>query len=81
MHAVERGALMAKGEFVETDNLGLSGNASRTSHDLDLMSLEEVEAYLMKRALARADGKASEAAETLGLSRSAFYRRMQRYGL
>ena len=81
MHAVERGALMAKGEFVETDNLGLSGDVSRTSHDLDLMSLEEVEAYLMKRALARADGKASEAAETLGLSRSAFYRRMQRYGL
>jgi DNA-binding NtrC family response regulator len=45
------------------------------------MSLEEVEAFLIKKALARNNGNARKAAEALGLSRSAFYRRLQHYGL
>jgi DNA-binding NtrC family response regulator len=45
------------------------------------MSLEEVEASLIKKALARNNGNARKAAEALGLSRSAFYRRLQQYGL
>ena len=41
----------------------------------------EVEAFLIKKALARHDGNARKAAEALGLSRSAFYRRLQQHGL
>ena len=44
------------------------------------MSLEEVEAFLIKKALARYNGNVSHAANALGLSRSALYRRLQRYG-
>ena len=42
------------------------------------MSLEEVEAFLIKKALARYNGNVSHAANALGLSRSALYRRLQR---
>ena len=45
------------------------------------MSLEEVEALLIRKAMARHDGSAAKAAEEMGLSRSAFYRRLQKYGL
>ena len=45
------------------------------------MSLEDVEASLVKKAMARYDGNVSHAARALGLSRSALYRRLQRYGL
>jgi transcriptional regulator of acetoin/glycerol metabolism len=45
------------------------------------MGLEEVEALLIKKALSRHSGNISHAAEALGLSRSALYRRMQKYGL
>jgi transcriptional regulator of acetoin/glycerol metabolism len=45
------------------------------------MSLEDVEAFLIKKALARYDGNVSHAASALGLSRSALYRRLQRYNL
>jgi transcriptional regulator of acetoin/glycerol metabolism len=45
------------------------------------MSLEDVEALLIKKALARFSGNVSHAANALGLSRSALYRRLQRYGL
>ena len=44
------------------------------------MSLEDVEKFLIQKALARHGGKANAAAEALGLSRSAFYRRLQQYG-
>jgi transcriptional regulator of acetoin/glycerol metabolism len=45
------------------------------------MSLEDVECLLIKKALARYDGNVSQAAGALGLSRSALYRRLQRYGM
>jgi transcriptional regulator with PAS, ATPase and Fis domain len=45
------------------------------------MSLEEVETLLIRKALARYGGNVSRAAEALGLSRSALYRRIQRYGI
>ncbi len=48
---------------------------------LDDMSLEQVECLLIKRAMTRFDGNVSRAAKTLGLSRSALYRRLQRYGI
>jgi len=78
-HAVERGVLMAQGKVVRAADLGL--NAGATAPRLDDMSLEEVEAYLIKKTLARCDGNARQAAEELGLSRSAFYRRLEKYGL
>jgi DNA-binding NtrC family response regulator len=78
-HAVERAVLMASGKVVRTGDLGLT--AANTAPRLDDMSLEEVEAYLIKKTLARCDGNARKAAEELGLSRSAFYRRLEKYRL
>ena len=45
------------------------------------MSLEDVECFLIKKVMTRCDGNVSQSAKALGLSRSALYRRMQRYGL
>jgi DNA-binding NtrC family response regulator len=45
------------------------------------MSIEEVETLLIRKALARYGGNVSRAAEALGVSRSALYRRLQYYGL
>lgn len=78
-HAVERAVLMAQGKVVRAPDLGL--NAGQAAPRLEDMSLEEVEAFLIKKTLARCDGNARQAAEQLGLSRSAFYRRLERYGL
>ena len=79
-HAVERAVLMTAGPEIKTDDLGLRAGGERETR-LDDMSLEEVECFLIKKALARYDGNVSRAAEALGLSRSALYRRLQRYGL
>ena len=61
-------------------DLGLTVAREATPR-LEEMSIEEVEAFLIKKTLARCDGNARRAAEDLGLSRSAFYRRLEKYGL
>ena len=79
-HVVERAVLMTRGNVIQVGDLGLRAppdNAPR----LDDMSLEEVETHLIKKALARSAGNAQKAADTLGLSRSAFYRRLEKYRL
>src|SRR5436190_17153022 len=79
-HVIERAVLMTQDRQIGTSDLGLTADAAAT-RNLEDMSLEEVEAFLIKKALARNDGNARKAAEALGLSRSAFYRRLQQYGL
>jgi DNA-binding NtrC family response regulator len=78
-HAVERAVLMARAERIAASDLGL--RQAEAAGRIEDMSLEEVECFLIRKALARFDGNVSRAAEALGLSRSALYRRLQRYGL
>jgi DNA-binding NtrC family response regulator len=79
-HVIERAVLMTHGPQIKVTDLGLTSGAGE-GKGLEEMTLEEVEAFLIKKALARHDGNARKAAEALGLSRSAFYRRLQQYGL
>jgi transcriptional regulator of acetoin/glycerol metabolism len=51
------------------------------TQNLEDLSLEAVEAVLVRKALQRFQGNVSQAAEALGLSRGALYRRMEKYGL
>ena len=80
-HAVERAVLMTSGSQIEAEDLGLAPQLSEAKSELDELSLEEVERLLIRKALARAEGKVTEAAKQLGLSRSALYRRLDKYDL
>ena len=79
-HVIERAVLMARGNVILPGDLGLRPSADNAPR-VEEMSLEEVEAHLIKKTLARCNGNAQQAAEALGLSRSAFYRRLEKYGL
>src|SRR3954452_21094330 len=79
-HAIERAVLMAPGPLVKPTDLGLRATRDGGGR-LEDMSLEDVESFLIKKAMTRFDGNVSQAAKALGLSRSALYRRLQRYGL
>ena len=81
-HAVERAVLLARLETLEVQDFALTAPASRPgAADPTGMNLEEMEREAIRQALARHDGNVSLAAKALGLSRSALYRRLQRYGL
>jgi DNA-binding NtrC family response regulator len=79
-HAIERAVLLSEGDVVRISDLSL-----RTTRDgaqkLEDLSLEEVESLLIRKAVDRHGGNISQAAEALGLSRSALYRRLQKYGI
>ena len=79
-HTIERAVLMASSGRISLADLGLSAPRI-SSASLEEMSLEAVESILIRKALARCNGNVSQAAEALGLSRGALYRRMEKYGL
>jgi DNA-binding NtrC family response regulator len=77
-HSVERAVLMAQGNVIHAGDLGLRSAAGADSSRLEHMSLEEVEGFLIQKAMARY-GNVSHSARALGLSRSALYRRLERH--
>jgi DNA-binding NtrC family response regulator len=79
-HAVERAVLMARGEVIEAADLALKPERDGAPR-LEDLPLEEVERLLIRKALGRYGGRVSEAARALGLSRSALYRRIEKYAL
>src|SRR5688572_10079097 len=78
-HAIERSVLMAAGPTVAPGDLGLR-RAQDGAQSLENMGLEDVEAFLIRKAVSRY-GSVTDAAKALGLSRSALYRRLERYGI
>ncbi len=79
-HTLERAVLMCRSEQIHPGDLGLGLQRSQ-AQNLEELSLEAVETILIRKALQRFQGNVSQAAETLGLSRGALYRRMEKYGL
>ena len=79
-HTVERAVLMCHDDQIEPADLGLAA-AKPAVDSIDTMSIDEVEALLIRKVMRRCDGNISQAAEALGLSRAALYRRIEKYGL
>jgi transcriptional regulator of acetoin/glycerol metabolism len=79
-HSIERAVLLAEESEVRASDLGLRPVREGTLRIED-MSLEDVERALIQKAMSRYGGNVSHASKALGLSRSALYRRLQKYGL
>lgn len=81
-HTMERATLLAPRDTISTADLNLRprGGAEAVPR-FEELTLEEAERRLIQKALARFDGNVSRAAEALGVSRSALYRRLQSHGL
>jgi len=79
-HTIERAVLLCRGEEIEPSNLAISAGKF-SAQSIDNMSIDEVEALLIRKVMRRCDGNISQAADALGLSRAALYRRIEKYGL
>lgn len=79
-HTVERAVLLCRGDEIDASNLVITSGRTPVQ-SFDNMSIDEVEALLVRKVLRRCDGNISQAAEALGLSRAALYRRIEKYGL
>jgi DNA-binding NtrC family response regulator len=80
-NVIERAVLMARGASITMADLRLDTQLPASAPNIEAMSLEDAERLLIRTALRRADGNVNAAAEALGLSRSAMYRRLEKLGL
>jgi len=74
---IQRAALVAAGDTLESADLGFSGAEA----DAPSLAGTPEERAVVEETLKRHDGSVSRAAEELGLSRQAFYRKMERLGI
>jgi DNA-binding NtrC family response regulator len=79
-HTMERAVLMSRADQIQAGDLGFNSQKTQ-AQNLEELSLEAVESILIRKALQRFQGNVSQAADALGLSRGALYRRMEKYGL
>jgi len=81
-HVIERAVLFADDKVISAQAITLKKQASQTSEEtLPFMTLEQAEQQLLVQALQKTDGLTVEAADLLGISKSAIYRRMEKYDI
>jgi two-component system response regulator HydG len=80
-HALERAVIMCEGKELEPEDFGSIQKQNAHELSLDDFNLERLEAWAIRKAIAKHGGNISHAAEELGLSRGALYRRMETYGI
>jgi two-component system, NtrC family, response regulator HydG len=80
-HAVERAVIMSEGEELSMDDFGNLLRISSDGFNFDHLNLEKLEAWAIRKAIAKHKGNISHAADELGLSRGALYRRIETYGI
>ncbi len=80
-HAVERGVILADGRMLKAENFMLrpvAGEENTSSGELNLNVLEK---EAIEKALRRAGGNVTRAAELLGITRFTLYRKLEKLGL
>jgi len=84
---IERAALLSNREVLEVEDLALAQQMQSEERKEERlpppgsMTIEEMEQAMIRRCLGAYAGNISKAAEALGLSRAALYRRFEKYGI
>ena len=81
-NCMKRAVIMADGQQISADDIGLAGSNTSESDDLNLRKVrDEAERGAVIAALARLNGNVAKAADVLGISRPTLYDLMHRFGL
>ncbi len=81
-HAIERAVIMSESQILQPSDFFFSDpDKPEGNLVLETYNLEDAEKALIRKTLSKFGGNISHAAKELGLSRSALYRRLEKYGL
>ncbi|WP_075555896.1 sigma-54-dependent transcriptional regulator [Parabacteroides timonensis] len=80
-HAIERAVILSDGQMLKPENFMLQPSALKKKADTEELNLSILEKEAIERALRRADGNVTRAAELLGITRFALYRKLDKLGL
>jgi len=80
-HTMERAVLLSANTIITASDIVLRMADASQQADMPFMTLDLAEQQLLHQALAKTNGSALEAAQLLGISKSAIYRRMEKYDI
>jgi DNA-binding NtrC family response regulator len=80
-HAIERAVILAQFGWLRPDDFMLTPQPEKKSLLDETLNLEELELKAIQRAMKKAVGNVSNAAELLGITRYTLYRKLQKLGL
>jgi DNA-binding NtrC family response regulator len=80
-HMVERAIFLSQDNIITTADLGLNDNVDAASFDIENESLDVIEKHVITERLTRFNHNCHETAASLGLSRSSYYRRLEKHNL
>ena len=75
-HAIERAVILSQYVWLRPEDFMLTPQSEKKSELGEILNLEELELRAIKKALKRCEGNVSEAADLLGITRYALYRKM-----
>ena len=80
-HAMERAVILTQSAWLRPNDFMLTPQSEKKNELEEVLNLEELELRAIKKALKRCAGNVSEAAELLGITRYALYRKMSKNNL
>ncbi len=80
-HAIERAVILCDSNELLPSDFFFSEKNRAEDLPLDNYNLEEIEKAVIKKILTKHEGNVTKAAKELGLTRTALYRRMEKFGL
>lgn len=80
-HAVERAVILSDGPVLYAEGFALQPSSSSCKDEGGGLNLEVLERNAIRSALRQAGGNMTRAAELLGITRFALYRKMEKFGL
>lgn len=78
-HTIERAIILSKGFMLNADDFVLQSPSSKRKELKYPLNLEELEKNAIEQAIKQVDGNISQAAELLGITRYALYRKLAKY--
>lgn len=80
-HAIERAVILSDSSLLRPENFILQNASGKKKNEEVLLNLEQLEREAIEKALRRSEGNVTRAAELLGITRFALYRKLEKLGL
>ena len=80
-HTIERAVILGDGSMLKPENFLFHTTSKQKKEEEVILNLEQLERQAIEKALRISDGNISRAAEYLGITRFALYRKLEKLGL
>ncbi|MEO4765109.1 sigma-54 dependent transcriptional regulator, partial [Bacteroides uniformis] len=80
-HTMERAVILGDGSLLRPENFMFQASVSRQKKEEEVLNLEQLERQAVERAMRLSEGNVTRAAEYLGITRFALYRKLEKLGL